>query len=74
CGPAAFSVDGVPSGPLAKYLRRRHGVLVQDKAGRHSPFTSAIRVSPGAHSTLGELDRLVDAVRDVARAGQLPAD
>ncbi len=74
CGPAAFSVDGVPSGPLAKYLRRRHGVLVQDKARRHSPFKSAIRVSPGAHSTFGELDRLVGAVRDVARAGQLPAD
>jgi selenocysteine lyase/cysteine desulfurase len=74
CGPAAFALDGVPSGPLATYLRRRRGLLVQDKAGRHSPFTSAIRVSPGAHSTLAELDRLVEAVRGVARTGRLPAD
>jgi selenocysteine lyase/cysteine desulfurase len=73
CGPAAFAVDSVNSGPLVNHLRERCGVLVQDKAGRHSPFMNAIRVSPGPHSTLEELDRLVEAVRDVARAGRLPA-
>ncbi len=74
CGPAAFAVEAVPSSQLMPYLRRKRRVLVQDKSGRHSPFTNAIRVSPGAHSTFAELDRLVEAVRDVARAGSLPAD
>ncbi|MES2521649.1 MAG: aminotransferase class V-fold PLP-dependent enzyme [Gemmatimonadota bacterium] len=72
CGPAAFAIEGVESGPLAKSLRERRRVSVQDKAGPHSPFTNAIRVSPGAHTTFRELDRLVVAVRDIARAGRLP--
>lgn len=72
-GPAAFAVDAVPSRELAKWLRTRRAVLVQDKAGRHSPFANAVRVSPAAHATMGEVDRLVEAVREVVRAGQLPA-
>ena len=67
CGPAAFAVNGVESALLASHLRKNHGVLVQDKAGRHSPFKNAIRVSPGAHSTLAEVDQLAEAVRLVAR-------
>lgn len=69
CGTASFALDGVPSSALAKYLRLNRGVLVQDKAGRHSPYTNAIRVSPGAHALLSELDQFVDAVCDVARTG-----
>ncbi len=74
CGSAAFTIDGVDSAPLAKHLRARRAISVQDKAGAHSPFPSAIRVSPGAHTTFRELDRLVEAVRAVARAGRLPAE
>jgi selenocysteine lyase/cysteine desulfurase len=73
CGPAAFAIERVASGPLASHLRKKHRVLVQDKAGRHSPFRNAIRVSPGAHSTFAEIDRLVESVKLVAQAGQLPA-
>ena len=72
CGPAAFAVEGVPSAQLATHLRENHRVLVQNKAGRHSPFQNAIRVSPGAHSTFQEVDRLVEAVRSVARTRELP--
>jgi selenocysteine lyase/cysteine desulfurase len=69
CGPAAFAVDGVPSKELAKSLRAKHRIIVQDKTGRYSPFSNAIRVSPPAHATLDELDRFVAAVADVTRAG-----
>lgn len=67
-GPAAFAVEGIASEALAKHLRLECGILVQNKAGRHSPFSNAIRVSPGPHATTEELDRLVLAVRDAARA------
>lgn len=73
CGPAAFAVEGVDSARLATHLRNDHRVLVQDKAGPHSPFKNAIRVSPGAHTTMEEVDRLAQAVRSLARGKQLPA-
>lgn len=69
CGPAAFALEGIPSGTLAKHLREVRGVLVQSKAGRHSPYDNAIRVSPGAHATFEDLDVLVNALRAVARIG-----
>ncbi|HXG69326.1 MAG TPA: aminotransferase class V-fold PLP-dependent enzyme [Gemmatimonadaceae bacterium] len=68
-GVASFMVEGVPSDALVKHLRQRKGLLVQSKAGRHSPFANAVRVSPGPYTTPGELDRLVAAVREVARSG-----
>lgn len=68
-GPASFAMEGTASKTLAKYLRLQRGILVQDKAGRHSPFANAIRVSPGAHATISELDRLVLAVGEVSRSG-----
>lgn len=68
-GVASIAVDGIPSSNLVRYLRTEKHVLVQDKAGRHSPFTNALRVSPGLYTTPGELDRFVAAVREVAAAG-----
>ena len=70
-GTGAFAVAGLPSQALAKRLRDRHAILVQDKSGRHSPFANAIRVSPGAHATFEELDRLVAAVGEEIRAANL---
>lgn len=69
CGPAAFAVDGVASKDLAKLLRTTHKIGVQDKSGRHSPFSNAIRVSPAAHATLEELDRFAGALADAIRKG-----
>ena len=68
-GVAALAVEGVPSAALATHLRARKSIRVQDKAGRHSPFASAVRVSPGPCATPAELDRLVAAIREVARDG-----
>lgn len=67
CGPAAFALEGIASTALTEFLRSRHAILVQSKTGRHSPFSNAIRVSPGAHTQLDELDRFVSAVRAAAR-------
>lgn len=69
CGPAAFALETIGSNELAKFLRSKHNILVQSKAGRHSPFPNAIRVSPGPHAELEELDRFVEAVRAAARDG-----
>ena len=72
-GVASFAISGIPSAALVKYLRRETGFLVQDKSGRHSPFTNAVRVSPGPCSTPRELDRFVRAINGVAATG-LPAE
>jgi selenocysteine lyase/cysteine desulfurase len=68
-GVASLAVDGVPSKRLAEHLRKQRGILVQDKAGRHSPFRNALRVAPQVHTTPQELDRFVAAVREAARDG-----
>jgi isopenicillin-N epimerase len=69
CGPAAFALETIASTALAKYLRSKHNILVQSKAGRHSPFSNAIRVSPAPHAELKELDRFVAAVHAAAHGG-----
>jgi selenocysteine lyase/cysteine desulfurase len=71
-GIAALEVDGISSATLQRHLRNEKGILVQDKAGPHSPFGSAVRVSSGPHAATSELDIFVAAIRDVARRG-LPA-
>ena len=72
-GVAAIMIDGIGSRDLAKYLRTRYRILVQDKAGRHSPFKNALRVSPGLYTTPNELDSFVAAVKEVLRTGIPPA-
>lgn len=64
-GVGAFMVKGIPSAKLVKDLRAR-GIVVQDKAGRHSPFDNAVRVSPGVYATIAELDRFVEAIGQTA--------
>ncbi len=71
-GVASFAVDGVPSDKLARHLREAAGINVQDKAGKHSPFQNAIRVSPGVYTLRTEVDKLVTAVSAVAEEG-IPA-
>ncbi|HEX2722778.1 MAG TPA: aminotransferase class V-fold PLP-dependent enzyme [Gemmatimonadaceae bacterium] len=57
-GVASFMIEGVDPAALVKHLRSK-GILVQNKAGRHSPFANAIRVSPGVYATTEELDQFV---------------
>jgi len=45
---------------IRKSLRAR-GIIVQDKSGKYSPFSNAIRVSPGVYTTTAELDLFVRA-------------
>ena len=71
-GVASFAVQGIAAETLARYLRTEKGILVQAKSGRHSPFSNAIRVSPGPYTTPTELDGFVAAVKGVVKTG-LPA-
>jgi len=71
-GVASFAIDEMPSSGLMRFLRKEKGLLVQDKAGRHSPFTNALRVSPGPYTTPKELDKFVGALKSVVSSG-LPA-
>lgn len=71
-GVASFAIDGMPSSAVMRYLRKEKGILVQDKSGRHSPFSNALRVSPGPCTTLKELDQFVAAVKRLATAGLPP--
>lgn len=71
-GVASFAVRDIKSADLMKYLRKEKGILVQDKAGRHSPFSNALRVSPGPYTTTRELDKFVAAVKSVIRTGLPP--
>ncbi len=72
-GVASIAVMDMPSAGLSRYLRKEKGLLVQDKSGRHSPFTNAIRVSPGPYTTPKELDRLVATLKSTIKSG-LPTE
>ena len=62
-------IEGIGSKELARHLRSSKRILVQDKAGRHSPFSNAVRVSPGLYTSPRELDAFVAAVKEAARNG-----
>lgn len=65
----SFMIEGIPSSDLAAHLRKNNGIVVQNKAGRHSPFENAIRVSPPVYATPAELDRFIAAVARAAEHG-----
>ena len=66
-GTAAVAVDGVSSTELYERLRKDFGIATQAKNGRHSPFREALRISPAAHASVAEVDRLADALIRIAR-------
>ncbi len=61
-------VVGVDSGALYDHLLQRHRILTFDVARRTNEF-QGIRVSPGLHTTLDELDRFCGVIEAVARNG-----
>jgi selenocysteine lyase/cysteine desulfurase len=68
-GFCAFALDHVPSKIVAELLQREFGILVQDKASRpYRPYGNAVRVSPQPFTSMAELQRLVAALRIIARA------
>jgi selenocysteine lyase/cysteine desulfurase len=66
CGIATMAIDGVESPKLAEYLLKRCRIVV---APIVFPGVDGIRVTPHVYTTLPEIDRFVDVVRDVARRG-----
>jgi len=67
-GTAAVAVDGLSSRALHERLRKDFGIVTQAKNGRHSPYREALRISPAAHARLEEVDRLADALLQIAEA------
>ncbi|MGE3172433.1 MAG: aminotransferase class V-fold PLP-dependent enzyme [Planctomycetota bacterium] len=68
-GIATVGIDGVPTADLGAHLWQRHRILVSPIV---HPRFEGVRVSPSVYTTLEEVDRFVDAMRDVADHG-LPA-
>jgi selenocysteine lyase/cysteine desulfurase len=66
CGIATFQVDGINSTDLARFLWRKHRILTSTV---HHPEFEGIRVSPSLYTTLAELDRFCEAVREAIRGG-----
>lgn len=71
-GLATFAVQGMNVATVVQQLLDRHGIVVsgmvsQGVPGPVFPF-SGVRVTPQLYTTIDEVDRFVDAVRDVLRA------
>lgn len=65
-GTAAIAIDGLSSSALYERLRKEFGIGTQAKNGRHSPYAEAVRISPAAHATPSEVDRLAAAIETIA--------
>lgn len=70
CGIANVEIRGVDSGKLGSYLWRNYRILVTPI--KHEEF-EGIRVTPNVYTTLRELDRFTDAMREVIQKG-VPED
>ena len=66
CGIATAQIRGVDSGELSSYLWRNHKIIVT--AIKHPEF-EGIRVTPNVYTTLEELDRFADVMKDVLANG-----
>lgn len=62
CGIATARITGVDSGELGSHLWRKYRIIVT--AIKHDEF-EGIRVTPNVYTTLDELDRFADAMKDV---------
>ncbi|MSR47932.1 MAG: aminotransferase class V-fold PLP-dependent enzyme [Planctomycetes bacterium] len=66
CGIATLRIEGVDPSKLAEHLLKKHQIVV---ASIGIEDVKAIRVTPHLYTTLSEIGRFVDAVREVARSG-----
>ena len=63
-GIVTIEVPGVHSDDLQKRLRERHQILTQSMSGnKRAPEIRGLRITPNVYTTLGELDRLVAALK-----------
>ncbi|WP_214404242.1 aminotransferase class V-fold PLP-dependent enzyme [Pseudonocardia lacus] len=72
----SFAVDGVAPGLVAAYLSAEHGIAVRDGkfcahplVDRAAGATGAVRASFGLASTAEDVDRLVEALRELVAHG-----
>ncbi len=66
CGIATVQIEGVDSARLSEWLWKRHRIITT--AIQHPEF-EGLRVSPSVYTTLEELDRFCDAMREAIRDG-----
>lgn len=69
CGLANVRIEGIDTGKLGSHLWQAHRIIVTPI--KHAEF-EGLRVTPNLYTTLEELDRFIEAMRDVIRNG-LPA-
>lgn len=67
CATLQVGIDGVPGRALSRHIVGRHDVLVYGPIA--SEGIDGIYAAPNVFTTLGELDRLVAALRDVLANG-----
>jgi len=71
----SFTVDGVAPGLVAAYLSAEHGIAVRDGKFCAHPFVDratdggAVRASFGLATTAEDVDRLVEALRELVARG-----
>lgn len=70
CGIAVMELGGVSAGQLQAHLWDKHRILVQHmRQADSAPDIDGIRVTPNVYSLTSDMDRLVDALREVAAHG-----
>jgi len=66
CGIANVAVDGLAPGDLASWLWQRHRIIVTPIG---HPDCPGLRITPSVYTTMEELERFVDAMRQAMREG-----
>lgn len=66
CGIGVVRIDGIESLKLADWLWARHKIFVTTIV---HPEIDGIRVTPSVYTTMGELERFIDAMRQACRQG-----
>jgi selenocysteine lyase/cysteine desulfurase len=67
CAIATFGIDGIEPAELAKQLLARHRIFTV-AIDRPAAAVRGVRVTPHLYTTTAELDALVAAIRELARA------
>lgn len=73
CGLGIFEIAGIDSKILQSRLWDRHKILVQNMKGegKRAPEIRGIRVTPNVYTSLAELDRFVDLIDQIIKAGPM---
>ena len=66
CGIATIQINGIDSSDLAGHLWKKYRIFV---VGIKHPEFEGIRVTPHVYTTLEEIDRFSDAMKDILKTG-----